>query len=195
VWFAQASRVGLGVELELKALRSALDEINEVPEGRFLSLNVSAPTLCSSGLERTLAAVAGDRVVLELTEHELIEDYGPLNTAMARFRESGFRLAVDDAGSGCAGFSHILEVSPDVIKIDRAITRSIDLHPAREEMAASLVSLARCIGATVVAEGIETDAECEALAVIGVDEGQGYLFGRPAIRPSEVLNTRKPNCR
>jgi EAL domain-containing protein (putative c-di-GMP-specific phosphodiesterase class I) len=179
VWFAQAARVGLGVELELKAVRSALDLLDEVPDHCFLSLNVSAPTLCSSGLEAAMTAVTGDRVVLELTEHDLIRDYDRLNTATARFRESGIRVAVDDAGTGCSGFSHILKVSPDVIKLDRTITRSIDLHPARQDLAASVVALARGIGATVVAEGVESDAECHELARIGVSEGQGYLFGRP----------------
>jgi len=180
VWFAQASRVGLGVELELKAVSSALEILGELPRCAFLSINVSAPTLCSAGLEAVLAAVPGDRVVLELTEHQRIEDYDRLNAAMAQFRESGFRLAVDDAGTGCAGFSHILKVSPDVIKLDRTITRSIDLHTARQDMATSLAALARGLGATVVAEGIETDSELDTLAGIGVHEGQGYLFGRPA---------------
>jgi EAL domain-containing protein (putative c-di-GMP-specific phosphodiesterase class I) len=183
VWFAQAARVGLGVELELKAVSVALGLLAEVPERAFLSLNVSGPTLCSSALQAVLAPVAGDRVVLELTEHEVIEDYDELNAAMARFRRSGFRLAVDDAGTGCSGFSHILRVSPDVIKLDRTITRSIDLHAGREDMAASLVALARGIGATVVAEGVETNAELNALVRLGVDEGQGYLFGRPASTP------------
>jgi len=187
VWFAQASRVGLGVELELKAVCSALRILGELPRCAFLSINVSAPTLCSAGLEAALGAVQGDRVVLELTEHELIGDYDRLNAAMAQFREGGFRLAVDDAGTGCAGFSHILKVSPDVIKLDRTITRSIDLHAARQDMAASLVALARGLGATVVAEGIETDAERNALVLIGVDEGQGYLFGRPARQPWGVI--------
>jgi EAL domain-containing protein (putative c-di-GMP-specific phosphodiesterase class I) len=147
VWFAQAARVGLGVELELEALRSALELLDKVPDRAFLSLNVSAPSLCSWGLETVLGEIPGDRVVLELTEHELIEDYAPLNKAVAGFRDRGFRLAVDDAGAGCAGFSHILKVSPDVIKIDRTITRSIDRHPARQDIAGSLVALARAIGA------------------------------------------------
>ena len=123
--------------------------------------------------------MSGERVVLELTEHELIADYGPLKLAMAGFRERGFRFAVDDAGAGCAGFSHILKVAPDVIKLDRTITRSNDLHPAHQDMAASLVALSRGIGATVLAEGVETESELDALALIGEHEGQGYLFGRP----------------
>jgi EAL domain-containing protein (putative c-di-GMP-specific phosphodiesterase class I) len=122
----------------------------------------------------------GDRVVLELTEHELVEDYDRLNAAVDRFRRLGFRLAVD---AWCAGFGHILKVSPDVIKLDRTITQSIDVHHAHQDMAASLVALARGVGASVVAEGVETEAEADALLAVGVDNGQGYLFGHPAKQP------------
>jgi EAL domain-containing protein (putative c-di-GMP-specific phosphodiesterase class I) len=121
--------------------------------------------------------------VLELTEHEPVEDYDQLAAVGARLRAQGFRLAVDDAGAGCAGFTHILKVSPDVIKLDRVITSSIDVHTARQDLAASVVALARGIGAVVVAEGVESEAERQQLVRLGVSEGQGYLFGRPAARP------------
>jgi EAL domain-containing protein (putative c-di-GMP-specific phosphodiesterase class I) len=182
-WFAQAVRVGLGVELELKALSSALEFLHDVPRAAFVSLNVSATTVCSRGLRALLEDVPGERLVLELTEHDVVHDYHCLNHCLRWFRERGFRVAVDDAGSGCAGFSHIVKVAPDVIKLDRALTQSIDLTPARQELAASVVALARGIGAIVLAEGIESTCERDALARIGVTEGQGYLFGRPGERP------------
>jgi EAL domain-containing protein (putative c-di-GMP-specific phosphodiesterase class I) len=183
IWFAQAARVGLGIELELKAVRSALALLGEVSASTFLSLNVSAATLCSRMLADALHEVDPGRIVLELTEHDFVEDYPRLAAALRVFRNEGFRVAVDDAGAGCAGFSHILKVNPDYIKVDRAIVRSIDRHPGRQDLVMAIVALARGIGATVVAEGVETEAELETLLSIGVADGQGNLFGRPGQPP------------
>jgi len=183
LWFAQAARVGLGLELELKAMRLALAALDDIPAGAYLAVNVGAATLGSPAIEALIEGVRGDRVVLELTEHDPIDDYESLGAAVETLRDLGFRLAVDDAGAGCAGFNHILKVSPDIIKLDRGITRSIDLCPSRRDMAASLVALARAVGAVVVAEGVETAAERDELVRIGVTDGQGYLFSEPARRP------------
>ena len=179
VWFAQAARVGLAVELEMKALHQSFALLETLDDDCFLSVNVSAPSLSSSALYMELGRVPAERIVLELTEHELIDDYDALNDAIADLRARGFRVAVDDAGAGCAGYSHILQIAPDIIKLDQTIVRSIDQSSVNQEMAASIVALAGGLGAVVLAEGIETAAELDVVTRLGVQEGQGYLLGRP----------------
>jgi EAL domain-containing protein (putative c-di-GMP-specific phosphodiesterase class I) len=94
-------------------------------------------------------------------------------------RGRGIRLAVDDAGSGFASLRHILQLAPDIIKIDNALTRNVYKDPARRALAAGLISFAAELGATIIAEGIETREELDALRALGVRYGQGFFVGRP----------------
>jgi EAL domain-containing protein (putative c-di-GMP-specific phosphodiesterase class I) len=126
-----------------------------------------------------LAAAPTDRLVLELTEHVAVADYDALAEPLDRLRWSGVRLAVDDAGSGFASLQHILNLAPDVIKLDRALVRNVDADPARASLAGSLVAFAERIGADLVAEGIENDRERVALQRLGVRCGQGFHLGPP----------------
>src|SRR5680860_1166800 len=90
---------------------------------------------------------------------------------------------IDDAGAGFASLRHVLGLHPDAVKLDLSLTRDIDRDPVRRALAASLVTFAREIGAAIVAEGIETRAELEALRALGVTHGQGYLLARPGSGP------------
>ena len=182
-WFIEAATVGLGTELELLAVDAALDELRRLPSGQFLTLNVSPSTTLTTALADRLACHERGRLVIEITEHTRIEDYGPLLGALAALRHDGVRLAVDDAGAGFAGLSHILKLAPDIIKLDITLTRDIPADPVKRALASSLVSFGREIPATIIAEGIETEAERSTLAGLGVPWGQGYHLGRP-IRPT-----------
>jgi PAS domain S-box-containing protein len=183
-WFAEASEVGLGVELELTAMRLAIAELANLPDG-YLAVNLS-PT---SFLSNELLAIVNDpafpapRIVVELTEHVEITAYEDLRAAIAQLRGAGIRLAVDDAGSGFASLKHILELRPDVIKLDRAMVSGIDADPARRALAAAVADFAASIGARVVAEGVEEIAELQAIRVAGIGWAQGYLFGQPGPPP------------
>ena len=179
-WFAKANAVGLGVELEVAAVAKALAHLPDVPPGAYLSLNVAPATVGSSELAAVLADVLLERIVLEITEHDVVKDYALLLTQLREFRARGLRVAVDDAGAGYASLRHILSVEPDIIKLDRAITAGIDRDHGRQAMAAALRSFCRETGATLVAEGIETAEELEALTSFGITCGQGYHLGRPA---------------
>ena len=119
------------------------------------------------------------QVVLEITEHVGIEDYVALREAVARLGND-VRFAVDDAGAGFASLRHILELAPSHVKLDRALITRIDTDPARQALVAGLVHFAEAIGAVLIAEGVETVAERDALMGLGVRFGQGYLLGRPA---------------
>jgi EAL domain-containing protein (putative c-di-GMP-specific phosphodiesterase class I) len=88
------------------------------------------------------------------------------------------RVAVDDAGAGFASLRHILELQPDIIKLDIALVRDIDVDPARQALAAGLRHFAALTGTTLVAEGVETMAEANAVRSLGVELAQGYLFSR-----------------
>ncbi|HET7900201.1 MAG TPA: EAL domain-containing protein, partial [Candidatus Nanopelagicales bacterium] len=149
-------------------------------EGTTLSVNFSPGTVME-GLPKLLGPVPWDRIIIELTEHVPVEDYAVLNAALAPLRAKGAQVAVDDTGAGFASLRHILDVAPDVIKIDIGSTRGVDSDPSRAAIAAMLVSFAERMGIRVVAEGVETEAERDTMLELGAVYGQGYLFGRPEI--------------
>jgi EAL domain-containing protein (putative c-di-GMP-specific phosphodiesterase class I)/CheY-like chemotaxis protein len=184
-WFAEASEVGLGSDLELAAIELALEQLSIVPEDLFISINVS-PGYLADGLLDSVVGDDDDRLVVELTEHVKVDEYGPLLDAVGALRERGVRAAVDDAGAGFASLQHILKLGPDLIKLDLSLTRDIDADPIRRALASSLVTFAHEVGAQIVAEGIETPSEQHALSSLGVTMGQGYHLARPGPLPAPV---------
>jgi EAL domain-containing protein (putative c-di-GMP-specific phosphodiesterase class I) len=188
-WFADAADVGMGTELELAAVRSALEVLTLTPQDRYLSVNVSPATATSSAFFELLAdaEALSRQLVLELTEHEGVSDYAALRTALAPLRARGVRLAVDDAGAGYASLSHILNLRPDIVKLDISLVRDIHEDPARRALVAGLLTFAQEIGACLVAEGIETAHELAALRAVGVTHGQGYYLGCPAPLPHDLV--------
>ena len=179
-WFSEAKRVGLSVDLELACIRSALEALRHLPLAMFVGVNASQQTSESEALLATLGTVDGARVVVEITEHEAVEDYSRLTEAFGRFRERGIRVAIDDAGAGFASLRHILLIEPELIKLDISLTRGIDVDPRRRALARALASFATELGIDVLAEGIETEQEMGVLRDLGVQLGQGYFLGRPA---------------
>lgn len=185
-WFDEAWSVGLGVELELAAIAKAVAGFSGVPREAYLAVNVSPETLLSSDLEAALLGVPGDRVVLEITEHAHVFDYQPVADRLAKLRAEGYRVAVDDLGTGHAGVTHLLQFQPDVLKIDLSVVQGVRRDPIRRAIAATFVTLAASMGASVVAEGIETAEDRDALEILGLTGGQGFHIARPAAleRPS-----------
>lgn len=182
-WFDEAQAVGLREELELAAVGAALRAFDELPPETFLSVNISPTTILRPELAQELDTVPTDRVVLELTEHARIQDYDPLLATLRVLRSRGVRIAVDDAGAGYSGLQHILRLRPDVLKLDLALTRGVDSDPARRALAIAMVSFANELGASTVAEGIETQSELETLRGLEVPYGQGYRLARPGPLP------------
>lgn len=178
-WFAEAAALGLGTQLELVAVDKALDLLPLLPRPLRMSVNVGPDTFCSSDLLDRLAASAPDRVTVELTEHVGVEDFAALRRAREALRDCGTRVSIDDTGSGFASLSLVLEVAPEVLKLDRELTSGIDLDPVRRALARALVGFAAETGAKVVAEGVETADELEVLRDLGIRFGQGYYLGRP----------------
>ena len=176
--FGHAWSVGLGPELELATLDAALDSARELPAGRWLSLNVSPRLLAAPDQLATALGAAGRPIVLEITEHEKIVDYAAIRNAVRAFR-NGVRLAVDDAGVGIANFGHIVELRPDLVKIDISLVRGVDVDLGRQALVVAMRHFARTSGCRLLAEGVETKEEAQALTQLGVEFGQGYWFGRP----------------
>jgi len=180
-WFAEAKAIGLGVELEMAAIRAALHQLDRIPSGLYLSLNASPDTIMASEFRATVGDVAAERLVLELTEHESIDDHVLFENAINELRSNGMRLAVDDAGAGFSSFRRILNLHPDVIKLDIGLRRGVDSDPARQALGKALLAFGLdAFDTVVVAEGIETEGEFSTLRRLGCRYGQGFYLGRPS---------------
>jgi EAL domain-containing protein (putative c-di-GMP-specific phosphodiesterase class I) len=179
-WFAAADALGAGPALATVTLTCALEHLAALPPNTFLTVNLEPHHLLDAGVVDALCPPGVDRrrVVVELTEHAAV-DIASLAPAFARVRSAGARIAIDDAGAGYAGLTVLLEVRPDLVKLDRSLVSGVDSDPARRVLVEAVGELTSSIDAWVLAEGIETLGEVEELVRLGVPLGQGYLLGRP----------------
>ena len=177
VCFAEAWSVGLGAELELATVRAALADARALAPGLWLDLNVSPRLLRRPGRLKSMLGSADRPIVLEITEHEVIDDYDALREAI-RTLGRDIRVAVDDAGAGVANFSHIIDMRPDFVKLDMSLVRRVNRNLGRQAMVVGMRHFSRTAGCRLVAEGIESVEEAHTLKGLGVEFGQGYLFGR-----------------
>jgi EAL domain-containing protein (putative c-di-GMP-specific phosphodiesterase class I) len=176
--FADAWSVGLGPELELATLGAAVDAAKGLQSGVILDLNASPRLLTHAGQLRDVLHAAGRPLVLEITEHETVEDYERLRDAI-RTLGRDVRVAVDDAGAGVANFGHIIDLRPDFVKLDISLVRRVNANLGRQAMVVGMRHFSRTAGCRLIAEGVETPEEADTLTSLGVEFGQGYLFGRP----------------
>jgi len=178
-WFSDAKRVGVYSELEFSVHQKAVEQIALLPTDTYVSVNVTEGSL----LKREVCALAFGinpaRVVLELSEQEIVADYEAVKNALKPLRQMGVRLAVDDAGAGYASFWHILKLEPEIIKIDAKFVQNVDKHSAQKKFVGSMLDYANHVGSIVVAEGVETEEELSTLKDIGINYVQGYLCGKP----------------
>lgn len=179
-FFGEASAVGLGIELELFALRTALDALDVLPDTVRLNVNVSPDTLISDEFLLEVKGLPRGRLVVEVTEHAAVEDYAQLRAASARLADQGIDLSVDDVGMGFSGFNRILESDPSELKLDAIVVRGVETNAVKQALVETFCSFGRRAGFEIVAEGIETAAELETLRELRVATGQGYHLGRPA---------------
>jgi EAL domain-containing protein (putative c-di-GMP-specific phosphodiesterase class I)/FixJ family two-component response regulator len=181
--FREAHQVGLGVELELHTARLAVAgfqaELERSPT-TYLAVNASPGLLYRPALLEALSELPPDRVIVEITEQRQFDSYDQLRETVCLVHERGLRVAVDDMGSGFAGLQRLVDVRPEIVKLDRALTSEIDTDPPRRALVTAMRQFADDMGITVVAEGIEREEQLVVLRDIGIDCGQGYLLGRPA---------------
>jgi EAL domain-containing protein (putative c-di-GMP-specific phosphodiesterase class I) len=180
VAFAAAEQVGLRPRLETLTASKALALLPVLAPDQALAINLSPDVAFQLAATATRRDLPWSRLILEMTEHAAVESYTAIRERLEPLRQRGLRLAIDDAGAGFASLRHIVELRPDIIKIDRSLVDGVVNDLARRSVVTNFVLLALDIGAVVVAEGVETQAELDAVSALGVDAVQGYLIARPS---------------
>jgi len=178
-WFGMAHEVGLGLELELASIEKALAAVDHFGSGIFISLNSSPSLVVSGALGSALPSGGLGHLILEITEHAVVADYERLGAALEPLRKRGLRIAIDDAGAGYASMLHIVNLHPDIIKLDMTLTEHIDTDARRRALARALIAFARDIASVICAEGVETERELEMLRSLGVELAQGHYLNKP----------------
>ena len=189
--FSMAASINRKLELERATLRAAVRASTSLPAGCFLSLNVSPELLLDVPALRAILGGIERPVVLELTEHDPVEDYGAIRDAVASLGPT-VRLSIDDAGSGFASLQHVLALGPDFVKLDKTWVIGINDDPTRQALIAGLSHFAAQTGCHLIAEGIETVLDLTALQGLDVELGQGYLFGRCEHPTVETTGSTSP---
>lgn len=188
--FNAACQAGLLLELERQCWRLAHDSFVELGLPGRLFLNTSSRSLIQPG-QPLLRALRGagnphfrpERVVIEITEQYPIDNFAAVVQAASNYRLHGFQLAIDDLGAGYAGLRLWSELRPDYVKIDSHFLQRIHEDPVKQEFIRSIRDIALGTKSRVIAEGIETESEYQALLQLGIGLGQGYFFSRPKSRP------------
>lgn len=179
VWFAKGATHGVGVELEARMVRIGMESRAALPQNCFVTINVEPDSLLKPEIQEAFAMHQRlHGVVIELTEHSRADDEA-IAAVLPELRARGAMIALDDVGSGYSGLRRIGTLRPEFVKIDAALVTGLDEDAARREMVESLGAVANRIDAWVVAEGVETAGELEALGTIGVPLAQGFLLSRP----------------
>ena len=183
--FAVAERCGLEYELDSLCRRQALRNAAGLSPNQKLFLNILPnsihdPEFAGARVRESLAGLglSPQNLVLEVSERQAISNYPIFREAIDHFSSLGFEIALDDTGAGFASLEAALELNPQYLKIDMSLVRGIEGNPQKQEVLRGLQKLAEKMSSTVIAEGIETEAEYEALLALGIDCGQGFLFGR-----------------
>lgn len=176
-----AERLGRLRELGRCTRAAILRQVHQLPRGVSLFINLHANDLGDPALFDDTAALVGmvDSLVLEITERASFDAVGDPARAIARLRQCGAKIAIDDLGAGYAGLTALTQVEPDVAKLDMGLVRGVDTDPRRARVVEAITNLCHDLGIAVVVEGVETEEERDALLDFGCDLFQGYLIGRP----------------
>jgi EAL domain-containing protein (putative c-di-GMP-specific phosphodiesterase class I)/ActR/RegA family two-component response regulator len=179
--FDAAERLDRTAELG-RAIRAKIATlVPSAPEGATLFVNLHPSDLEDVELiggRDPLTAHAG-RIVLEVTERAALDGVKGLTSSVGRLRALGFRIAIDDLGSGYAGLSSVAILEPEVVKADMSLVRGIETSPVKQKLFASMAVLCDELGIQLIAEGIETPVERDRVVSLGGEALQGYLFARP----------------
>lgn len=165
-------------------LRAAVNTAMAMPPYARFHLNIFPTTLLSVPTEHLLelfpTPVPPETFCLEISEQQIIGDPSYLVDAVNTLRAAGVMIAIDDVGFGSSCLESLVLLAPDILKIDKRVVIGIDREPARVEQLRRYVRIAGSLGCGVVAEGIETADELDVVRGLGIEYGQGYLWGKPA---------------
>lgn len=181
--FDAAERLGRVQELGRRIRCLVAQTADRAPTNAAIFVNLHSADLNDDELFHPDAPLSGhaDRVVLEVTERASLERVGDVEGAMSKLRKLGYRIAVDDLGAGYAGLSSFSQLEPEIVKLDMSLIREINASSRKASIVRSMIAVcASELGTRVVCEGVETEAERDALTALGGDLLQGYLFAKPA---------------
>jgi EAL domain-containing protein (putative c-di-GMP-specific phosphodiesterase class I) len=178
----EAAEVGCCLpELGQRIRATACAAAPGLPGGSALFINLHVYDLLDDDLfdpARPLARMA-TRVVLEISERASLHDVPNLQPRIARLRAMGFRIAVDDLGAGNAGLTSFAQLQPEVVKLDVSLVRDVHAQPTKLALVRTMIAMCTQLGIQVVAEGVETPEERDAIVAAGCDLMQGFLFAKP----------------
>lgn len=180
--FDAAERLGRVQELGRVVRANVASCLRDAPRDAAIFVNLHTLDLADDSMydiDTPLTAAAG-RVVLEITERANFDAVSDVPRRVARLRELGYRIAVDDLGAGYAGLTAFAQLVPEVVKIDMSLVRGVHRDPVRQRLVGAVVEASRSLKMLTVAEGVETTEERDSLVSLGADLLQGYLFAKPA---------------
>jgi EAL domain-containing protein (putative c-di-GMP-specific phosphodiesterase class I) len=191
--FSVARQTGMLYELELIVLEKTLELMIFSGSKHDFFINFTPLTLGNDrfikDVNKLLAKyshIRPDQITIEITERDSIEEIKDFISNIRLLRSIGFKIAVDDTGSGYSSLNTISEVMPDIIKIDRSVIQNIDKNSVKESMLKGLLLVAKETGSLVVAEGIESAEEALVLSRNKVDLAQGFFYARPSTLKEKV---------
>jgi len=184
--FKTAQKFGKTALIEKICRKKVLVKANEIKLPGYLTINICPSVLKSTNHEKGLTASLirelssiNNQVILELTERYYIKDYTLFNQTVEYYRRQGFKIAIDDLGSGFSDFKMLLNIEPYMVKIDRFIVSNIHKSIKKQRLLKALVSFCHDVNAIVTAECVEKKEELELLIDMKVDYAQGYFLGKP----------------
>ncbi|MBF0496833.1 MAG: EAL and GGDEF domain-containing protein [Deltaproteobacteria bacterium] len=191
--FDIAEQLGLIFALEKLCREKAINRLGRISNEEKLFLNIHPRTVVDPSFSPgktleliTRVGLTPENVVFEITERHSIKDFALFHQTIDHYRSQGFKVALDDMGTGYSGLSNIAELRPDFIKIDMSLVRGIDRNPTKRALLETFITFANKIGSKIIAEGIETKAEASCLIDIGTHFGQGFYLGKPQYPKSEL---------
>ncbi len=184
ILFNVAKELGQTAALDFQCFQSAVRNAAALAPNMLLFVNVEPLSILTPEFKFFLLSqdrpFPADRLVFEITEREIIENYQEFNRNLNFFRQLGIRIAIDDAGSGYSSLNQIARIKPDFVKLDALMVRDIDSDRFKQDIVEAFVAFAHKNGIVILAEGVETAAELEYVKKVRVDFWQGYHLGRPA---------------
>jgi EAL domain-containing protein (putative c-di-GMP-specific phosphodiesterase class I) len=164
-----------------RSIRDRVAGVIEQAPCEFVFVNLHTRDLLDDYLYSPTAPLSrlAKRVVLEITERVALDEVKDAAQCVARLRAIGFRIAIDDLGAGYAGLTSLAQLEPDVVKFDMSLVRGLHENESKRKLIQSMTALFVELGITVIAEGVETALERDALVTTGCDLFQGYLFAKP----------------
>lgn len=189
VLFGVAYETDLIWRLERLCRQRALRAFRRLGDKQLMFVNMEPLSIFDPDLPANVPRAYLDRVILEITERAAIKDLTTFRQAVQVVKASGFQFAIDDVGSAYSGLRTISEIQPQFIKLDMELTRAAHDSRVKMQLVGAIAGFCRDAGVPIIVEGVETREELAAVAGVGIELVQGYLFGRPAPAPWEADQT------